>query len=104
MENLDSYREHQEWREKTYGSSGIGSWQPKHQVWIQYDPTTGVCARLPVTFGDSVLDEDLSQLRPGWRYFRIFTPTKEWEIDAYLDSPAEHKVELNMEEYKSRFV
>lgn len=32
-----------------------------------------------------IIDEGLSQIRPGWNYCRIMTPTAEWQIKAYLD-------------------
>jgi hypothetical protein len=101
MENLDNYREHHEWRMKTYGLSGYNV-PLRKRVWIQFDPATEVCARLPATVSETLMDEDLSQLKPGWHYFRIFTPTKEWEVEAYLDSPP--GLELTDGEYKGRFV
>ena len=108
MENLDYRRDHQEWATKKYGYPYAG--RQKHSVWIQFNPATGECARLLVTrifdeFDDQLqVGEDLSQLKPGWHYYRMFDPTKEWEVDVYLDSPCEDMVELNQGEYKGRFV
>jgi zinc-ribbon domain len=115
-ENLDILRKHQEWCKKTYDYPEIYKYLnwPKQVAWIQFDPTTGRCERILMTrrfdeFDDSIMvDEGLSQIKPGWHYCRIMMPTAEWQIEAYLDSP-EDQGELgpttpSMGGYQARFV
>lgn len=115
-ENWDILCKHQEWCKKTYEYPAIYDYlfTPKHVVWIQFDPTTQRSERILITrqFDEDnhnrMIDEGLSQIKPGWNCCQIMMPTAEWQIEAYLDS-TETEVGLGptfrlMGGYQVRFV